>query len=89
MKKLKLVLDSLEVESFQTHRVTSLGRTVRGNEVLDTLDAQECAQSLCSACDGTIAAMTCQPWYGTGYCCGISAARTQVCCQGTANCPPG
>jgi hypothetical protein len=52
-----------------------------------TIDAKLCEQSV--GCDGTVAAMTCQPEYGTGFCCGISANRTMVCCQGTANCPPG
>lgn len=102
MDKLKLSLDTLKVESFATHREVPLQGTVRAHLATDfngcgisnpcttdgyaTIDAVLCAQSLCSSCSGgenTIGATTCK---NTGICCGFSAARTQVCCQNTANC---
>lgn len=99
MNKLKLSLDSLHVESFTTDRTMTPHGTVKAHQPTDfnecgmsnpcttdgyaTIDAQLCAQSLQGCGEGTIGATTCR---NTGICCGFSAARTNVCCQGTANC---
>ncbi|HET7460563.1 MAG TPA: hypothetical protein VFJ82_04930 [Longimicrobium sp.] len=99
MDKLKLSLESLKVESFATHREPPPQGTVRAHQATDfnecgisnpcttdgqaTIDAVLCAASQCSACDATVGP-SCRN--ATGFCCGASAARTNVCCQGTANC---
>jgi hypothetical protein len=97
MEKLKLALDALHVESLVTDRAVTPHGTVKAHDLATdfnecgisnpcttdgqaTIDAQLCGTG---GGEGTIGATTCR---NTGICCGFSAARTNVCCQGTANC---
>jgi len=80
MKKLMLSLDALAVESFSPGSHEQVSGTVKGREVF----SQECYNytqddtCLISNCSCVMAP-----------CNMASRERTFVCCQGTANCPPG
>ncbi|HYH83450.1 MAG TPA: pinensin family lanthipeptide [Longimicrobium sp.] len=99
MDKLKLSLDTLQVESFTTDREIRERGTVRANQPTDfnecgisapcttdgqnTIDASLCAQSIGGCGEGTINATTCRVTY---ICCPFSMDRTAICCQNSIGC---
>jgi hypothetical protein len=99
MKKLRLSLETLAVESFSPGGAGRVGGTVkaRGDDPTSTLvplPSPNCitlvgCSNECSnyTQDGSCALSLCTC---VQHPCGMaSAERTFVCCQGTANCPPG
>jgi hypothetical protein len=84
MKKLTLSLESLTVESFSPGSHALVKGTVKARE----LDSMACSHD----CSDYTQADTCAVSFCTcvqSPCDMASRERTFVCCQGTANCPPG
>ncbi|HET7233181.1 MAG TPA: hypothetical protein VFJ16_24435 [Longimicrobium sp.] len=100
MDKLKLSIETLNVETFATHREIPLQGTVKAyacdTAAADCTLGNPCTSdgyatidvNLCnqSLCSGCDATIGATTCGRTNICCGFSANRTYACCQNSANC---